>query len=79
MKMNRTVLMIVATLLAGLSPLVTLAADAVWPHFLGPGSRHFPPTPICRRLVRHGERGLENADSGTRLVVAHRVGRPRVP
>ena len=39
MKMNRTVLMIVATLLAGLSPLVTLASDAVWPQFLGPGSR----------------------------------------
>ncbi len=37
--MNRTVLMIVVTLLAGLSPLVALASDAVWPQFLGPGSR----------------------------------------
>jgi outer membrane protein assembly factor BamB len=37
--MNRTVLMIGATLLVGLSPLVTLASDAFWPQFLGPGSR----------------------------------------
>ena len=46
--MNHTVLMIVATLLAGLSPLVTLASDAFLPQFLGPGSRRFRPTPICR-------------------------------
>jgi outer membrane protein assembly factor BamB len=39
MKMNHAVLMIVATLLAGLSPLVTLASDAFWPQFLGPGAR----------------------------------------
>ena len=39
MKMNHTVLMIVATLLAGLNPLVTSASDAFWPQFLGPGSR----------------------------------------
>jgi len=39
MKMNHAVLMIAATLLAGASPLVTLASDAVWPQFLGPGSR----------------------------------------
>ena len=39
MKMNHAVLMVVATLLAGLSPLTTLAADAFWPQFLGPGSR----------------------------------------
>ena len=39
MKMKPTVLMIVATLLAGSSPPASLAANAVWPQFLGPGSR----------------------------------------
>jgi len=39
MKMHHAILMIVATLFAGLSPLVTLAADVSWPQFLGPGSR----------------------------------------
>ncbi len=39
MKMKPTVLMIVATLLAGSSPPASPAADAVWPQFLGPGSR----------------------------------------
>ncbi len=39
MKMNPIVLMIVATLFAGLNPLVTSASDACWPQFLGPGSR----------------------------------------
>jgi outer membrane protein assembly factor BamB len=39
MKMNRTVLLIAASLFAALLPLVTLASDACWPQFLGPGSR----------------------------------------
>ena len=45
MKTNHAILMIVATLLAGSSPLVTLASDAVWPQFLGPGSRALSANP----------------------------------
>ena len=37
--MNRAVLMILAILLVVLNPLVMLGSDAVWPQFLGPGSR----------------------------------------
>ncbi len=39
MKTDHAILTIVATLLAGLIPRATLASDAVWPQFLGPGSR----------------------------------------
>ena len=39
MKTNHALLMIMAILIAGLNPLVTSASDAVWPQFLGPGSR----------------------------------------
>ncbi len=39
LKKTKTDLLIVAIALAGLNPPVTLASDAVWPQFLGPGSR----------------------------------------
>jgi len=39
MKINYTIPMILATSLAGLIPHVAVAADAVWPRFLGPEAR----------------------------------------
>jgi len=79
MKTKLALWILTAILVAGFSANLAQAADENWPQFLGPGARAGKrQRQPAGSMVGQRERRLEDRHCRTRLVVAYRLGKPRL-